>query len=315
MSSHEFVTFGETMVLLTNIDTAPLRHATHLKVGIGGAESNTAIGLIRQGHQAAWMGRVGDDEFGKLVLTTLRGEGIEVGSATVDPEAPTGLMIKGPRSSLVTDVVYYRGGSAASRLHPDHLNQDLITGAKVLYVTGITAAIGESARETVMAALETARHAGVMIGFDPNYRAALWGPEEAANWFREIAALSSVVLAGVDEAALMFGDGSPEHLARQLSGDGSRDALIKLGAEGTLGVINGEMLAASTPVVEALDPVGAGDAFAAGYIAGLLEDQDVATRLERACRTAALAVASRGDWEGLPTAAEILDTSTTDVKR
>lgn len=315
MSTPEFVTFGETMALLTNPDVVPLRHATHLRVGVGGAESNTAIGLTRQGHQTTWMGRVGTDELGTMVLSTLRGEGVDTGAATVDPTAPTGLMIKGPRSSLVTDVIYYRRNSAASHLAPQLINHALIEAAKVLYVTGITAALSDSARETVMSAIDTAEASGTRVAFDPNYRSALWDHEEASKWFREIAARSDVVLAGLDEASIMFGPGTPKELVRQLAGIGSSEAIIKLGAKGTLALIGGSQISVSAPVVEMLDPVGAGDAFAAGYFAGWLEGQEAAECLDRACRTAALAVSAQGDWEGLPTADEVDGFPETAVRR
>jgi 2-dehydro-3-deoxygluconokinase len=301
----DLVTFGETMVRLTNPAVGSLRHATTLQVGIGGAESNVAIGVTRLGGQAAWMGRVGADQFGMLVLTQIRGEGVDVDAATIDDEAPTGLMIKSTRAVGVVEVVYYRRGSAASTLLPEHLDHDLISRARVLHVTGITPALGSSARQTVFAAIETARAAGTLVCFDPNYRSALWSSDEAARCFRQLAVESDVVLAGLDEAELMYGRAEPATLARSIRDGGTREAVVKLGAGGATGIVDEAEVTVAAPVVEVLDPVGAGDAFAAGYIAGLLRDMTASGRLDLACRTAAIAIATEGDWEGFPTSSEL----------
>jgi len=143
------VTLGETMALFTADRVGPLRHATTMRVGIAGAESNVAIGVRRLGHPAAWIGRVGSDELGQLVLGRLRAERVEVDAAVVDPEAPTGLMVKEHRTADLARVVYYRRGSAGSRLAPGDLDEARIRGARVLHLTGITPALSASARSDV----------------------------------------------------------------------------------------------------------------------------------------------------------------------
>lgn len=313
----DLVTFGETMVVFTSSDIVPLRHASTFRMSIGGAESNVAIGVVRLGHQAAWMGRVGADEFGALVLSRLRGERVDLSAATTDERAPTGLMIRGFRAADVVDVVYYRRGSAASHLAPAHLDHERIKRARVLHVTGITPALGPSAAEAVFGAIETARSSGTVVCFDPNYRSRLWPPDEAARCFREIISRADVVLASLDEAELIYGAGEPMALVRAISRGGPRQAVLKLGGEGAVGVVDGQEVAMSGRPATVVDPVGAGDGFAAGYISALLKDEPAAARLAFAQRVAGFVVRTQGDWEGLPSADEVSSTSvpTAEVRR
>ena len=112
------VTLGETMAALSSPGIGPLRHQPHLHLHVGGAESNVAIAVTRLGGSAAWVGRVGDDELGDLVIAQLRGEGVDVRHAVRDPGAPTGLMVKSRRTPSVGRVAYYRAGSAGAGSHP-----------------------------------------------------------------------------------------------------------------------------------------------------------------------------------------------------
>lgn len=301
----DVVTFGETMAVLTSAEPVPLRFATSLQLGLAGAESNVAIGVRRLGGRAAWMGRVGDDEFGRLVLGRLRGEDVDVAAATVDRDAPTGLMIKARRTAAVTHVSYYRRGSAASRLAPENLDEERIRAAGVLHVTGITPALSASARESVHAAVDVARAAGTAVSFDPNHRSALWRADEAANCYRDLAARADIVLVGVDEAELMHGAGSAEELAAALHRAGVPQAVVKRGREGVAAYVDGRPYSLPATAADVVDPVGAGDAFAAGYLTALVEGASPQQRLELAAAVGAFAVTVRGDWEGLPDRREL----------
>ncbi|MGC0417404.1 sugar kinase [Embleya sp. AB8] len=299
----DVVTLGETMVLLTAPRIGPLRHARTLDVTIGGAESNVAIGVTRLGRRAAWIGRVGDDEFGRLVLAALGGEGLDVRGAIVDPEAPTGLMVKARRTAAATAVRYYRAGSAGSRLCPDDIDPGRIRAARILHVTGITPALSGSARAAVRAAIAEARTTGVPVSLDLNYRQALWSADDAACELRALARDTDILFATEDEARLVLGDAghtTPAELARALGELGPAQVLLKQGSRGALALVDEVAYEVAPHRVEAVDPVGAGDAFAAGYLAELLEGGPVSTRLATAAAAGAFAVTVPGDWEGLP---------------
>lgn len=312
------VTLGETMALLTSAAVGPLRHADSLRLGIAGAESNVAIGARRLGVPAAWIGRVGDDELGRRVTRELRAEDVDLRGLRVDPDAPTGLMIKERRSATTGSVLYYRRGSAGSRLSPDDLDADLLAGAGVLHCTGITPALSPSARAATFAAVEAARCAGALVSFDPNHRTTLWPAAAAAGaTYRDLAARADVLLAGQDEAPLLVAAATPEETVRRLAGLGPRHAILKLGARGALACIDGAVVEVPARAVTAVDPVGAGDGFAAGYLATLLAGADPAEALAVAAAVGAWAVTVDGDWEGLPRRDELhlIDTAPGDVHR
>src|SRR5918994_6689196 len=109
---------GETMALLTAAEVGGLRHASALTLGVAGAESNVAIGARRLGCPAAWVGRVGDDELGELVVSRIRAEGVDVAGVVRDPGAPTSLMFKERRTAELVRVRYYRRNGPGSRLQP-----------------------------------------------------------------------------------------------------------------------------------------------------------------------------------------------------
>ncbi|RFA07762.1 sugar kinase [Subtercola boreus] len=302
------------MALLKAEQPGPLAHASSLGLGIGGSESNVAIGVSRLGGSAVWCGRVGDDSLGQLVVREIRAEGVEV-RAIVDGGAPTGLMIKERRTAHTQKVTYYRAGSAGSRFSVEDLDEDLVRGAGVLHLTGITPALSASAADAVFEAIGLARASGVTISFDLNYRSTLWSAEAAADAYRRLLPLVDVVFAGYDEAALVVGEAPSEVLAARLAEFGPAQAIIKRGHLGAVAVIDGAVHWQPPVPISPLDTVGAGDAFVAGYLAELLLPGDPGgstpeARLALAAQAGAFACLAPGDWEGLPTRAELhlLDT-------
>jgi 2-dehydro-3-deoxygluconokinase len=311
------VTLGETMGLLSNSQPGPLAHASTMQLGIGGSESNVAIGLSRLGVDAIWFGRVGDDSVGRLVAREIRAEGVDA-RVTIDSGAATGLMIKERRTSTSQSVTYYRAGSAGSRLSVDDLDDDTIAAADVLHVTGITPALSESAAGAVRRAAEVARDGGTLVSFDVNYRGALWSRGDAATFCREFASSCDVVFAGEDEADMVLGlppaasleAGAPAAdvtaaLAWGLAELGPGQAVVKCGAAGAVAVIDGQLLTQPAVPIVAHDTVGAGDAFVAGYLAELAAGSDAAARLRTAATVGAFVCLAAGDWEGLPRRSEL----------
>jgi 2-dehydro-3-deoxygluconokinase len=300
----EVVTLGECLVALVAGAAGPLAETTIFERHVAGAEANTAVGLARLGHSVAYIGRVGSDGFGAAIVRKLRGEGVDVEHLVVDDTAPTGLMIRERRALGAAHVLYYRSGSAGSRLGPAEVDAAAaqFKGARWLHVTGITPALSPTARAAVERAIALARDARLTISLDLNLRRKLWSEAEAALVFRELAAKADVVMGDEDEARLVTGTkDSGEVLAEALLARGASTAIVKLGRQGAVAATVGEAIrvpALDIPAV--VDPVGAGDAFAAGYIAATLEGKplDEALRAANACGAAAVTVV--GDMAGLP---------------
>jgi 2-dehydro-3-deoxygluconokinase len=311
------VTLGETMALLDAPASGRLGPGAALPLGLGGAESNVAIGLVRLGVESTWVSRVGDDALGTFVVRELRAEGVRV-LATRDPLAPTGLMLKEHRGGRPWRVRYYRAGSAASRLSAADIDEPVvaavIAGADVLHLTGITAALGPGPQAALERAVEVARAAGTMVSFDVNHRATLWSDEEAAPVLARLAASADLVFAGPEEAALVLGRERPtasaayddgQTLARELAKRGPATVVVKLGALGSLAVAGDQVHRAPALRVTVVDPVGAGDAFVAGYLSEVVAGGSVPRCLATGNALGATVCGVPGDWEGLPTRNEL----------
>lgn len=296
------VTLGETMGLFAAGGQGTAGDQFRLR--IGGAESNVAIGLVRLGVPATWIGRVGADVAGDLITRELRAEGVQARSI-VDASAPTGLMVKTRPYGSVTRVDYHRRGSAGSLLRSVDVDADLVRAADLLHITGITPALSASASAAVDYAVEVAVEAGIRISFDVNHRARLWADASYRDVYRRLAARADVLFAGDDEAGLLVSGLTPESLARGLADLGPAQVVIKRGAAGCVALIDGKLFEVPAIPVTAVDTVGAGDAFAAGYLAELLAGLAPAERLATATRAGAFACLGHGDWESLPGRADL----------
>jgi 2-dehydro-3-deoxygluconokinase len=302
----DVVTFGETMAALRA--RGALRLGGSLGLSVAGAESNVAIGLARLGHRVRWAGRVGADELGALVLRTLRAEDIDTGHAVTDDTGrPTGLLLTEPRLGTLTRVSYYRAGSAGSAVSPADVLPALAPGTRVLHLTGITPALGPSAAEAALTAAATAHESGITVCLDVNYRSRLWSADQARTALRPMLAHVDLLIASEDELPLVLerpAADEPEAVDSIVSA-GVREVVVKRGARGATSFTADGASDCAARQVDAVDLVGAGDAFVAGYLSGLLDGADIPARLHRAVTTAAFAVATRGDWEGLPTRDEL----------
>ncbi|MCM2531258.1 sugar kinase [Neobacillus pocheonensis] len=316
----DVVTIGETMVLFTPKSSPLMRYAETYSRQFGGAETNFAIGLTRLGHQAGWISKVGNDEFGKSMLSFIRGEGVNVSQVEFDPTAPTGMYFKEVRSGNQVRVQYYRKGSAASQLQPSDLNEEYIAGAKYLHVTGITPALSESCYQTILRAISIAKENDVKVIFDPNLRRKLWSEDHSRKVLLEIAALSDIILPGLDEGTFLFNEEDPIKLGELFLKQGASLVVLKIGAKGAYYFTEEEyQLIPGFPVTNVVDPVGAGDGFAAGLISGLLEGLPLDQAVAKGNGVGAMVTMVPGDFEGLPDSEELKAfmefTSSEDVAR
>ena len=302
----DLVTFGEVMTLLCAEPGRPLRSARKFDRSLAGAEANVAIGLARLGHRVAWFGRVGDDALGRGLLDGLRSEGVELSRAIVDPHAPTGILVRDVHSSRRIEVVYQRRASAGQRLTADDVDPLYVESARVLHVTGITPALGPDAERAVDRAVGIAIDAGVVVSFDPNVRLRLW--EKGDNARRVLGALASraqIVLAGLAEAEFISGQQGAQDAAAWFLDHGTTCVAVKLGVAGAWVSDGDSAFVSPGRPVQVLDPIGAGDAFAAGFLSAWLQGRDLESSAESGNLVAAMSMTAFGDFEGLPTAREL----------
>ncbi|WP_228022597.1 sugar kinase [Streptomyces acidicola] len=302
-ASLDVVCLGETMAVLAPPDALPLADQPALRLSIGGAESNVACGLAALGHRAAWLSRVGDDPFGQRILTELASRGVEVSAVGTDPLHPTGVYFKDPGPDA-TRTHYYRRGSAASHMGPEVARAPELHDTRIVHLSGITAALSDSCarllEEIVVGRTPwTGDVSGTpsrpIVSFDVNHRPALWRDRgaDAAQPLLDLARAADIVFVGRDEAEALWDTARPDEIAALLAP--APLVVVKDAEHGATSYSAGSRTFAPTPPVEVVEPVGAGDAFAAGYLSGVLHDHDEMTRLRLGHLTAAAVLRSRDD--------------------
>ena len=297
----ELVTIGETCVALVAKSGGPLRYSTEFEKRPGGAESTVAAAVARLGHSAGWISKLGDDEFGKYVLNVMRGEGVDTSCVKMSSSAQTGVFFRESRTSGPSSVFYYRKGSAFSTITPDELDEDYITRAKILHLTGITPGLSASCKETVERAVDIAKANDVIVIFDPNYRAKVWPKSEAKPYLESLMMKADFVLAGQEDLTKLTGVSDHHELIEYLHSLGLTTAILKLGRDGAI-FSTGEAVehVAGHQVDVPVDRFGVGDSFAAGFIVGLLKGCKLREAIELANAVAGWSVQLPGNIEALP---------------
>jgi len=302
----EVMAIGETMLLAVPPRPDRLRHSASVLLKIGGAESNVAIGLARLGIPSAWAGLLGDDELGQLVLDRIRAEGVDTSAVRRVPGSPTGLYLREEVAGQVR-VYYYRRGSAASTMAPGSVDLDRLDGATYLHLTGVTPALSPECAEFVRWATQEARRRGVRVSFDVNYRARLWDPVTARTEIERVLEHVDVLFVSAEEADALWGWDDEQAGMAEVAAAGPDEVVLKRGSLGSTVWVHGERTDAAPFAVREADPIGAGDAFAAGYLASSLRGGTPHDRLRTANGMGALCVSTLGDYEGLPSAQELAD--------
>ena len=301
-------TFGEALVVLVQDVPGPLEASPVFRRSLGGAEANVAIGLAALGVPAAVISQVGDDGFGRYIVDELRMLGVDASACAVDPARATGLYFKevGGGTGRPTDLGparsrmhYFRSGSAGAHLTPALLNAPAVAGvlaqASIVHTTGITPALSDSASAAQHALVARVRPQG-LISFDLNWRPRLWRGREAAGRLQLAGLMRTcdIALAGLDEAGEVFGVSTADEL-RAMFPEPRR--LVVKNDDGAVIAFDGlERVEVPVPErVPVIEAIGAGDAFAAGLLAGILQQLPLFASVEQGHRTAARALSSITD--------------------
>jgi 2-dehydro-3-deoxygluconokinase len=301
----DVVALGEVMLLLRGEQVGPLSVGSGFTASVAGAEATVAIGLARLGHSVAFCGRVGSDDAGELVRSTLRASGVDVACLVEDSRAPTGLLLRQRRTPSLTKVAYYRTQSAGSVLELEDVRPALATAPRVLHVSGITAVLSSTSRKTVAACVAAASEAGALVSYDVNHRRRLASIADAGAALAEVLDGVDVLLFGDEERAVLRAATGDDDVVAAALAAGVGEVVEKRGRAGaTVHTPAGSWSCPAHPV-DVIDVVGAGDAFAAGYLSALLDEREPAERLRRGAAVASFSVSTDGDWEGLPTRAEL----------
>ncbi len=298
------VCLGEAMVVLQPEEGEALTRATTLRRSVGGAEANVAGGLAALGVPSAWVSRLGADPFGDVVTADLLDRGVRV-LAERDEERPTGLYVKEPMPGGGSRMHYYRAGSAAAAMDADLLDTPevaaALAGAEVVHTSGITAGIVDVRSRFVPRLLSLRDELGFRLSVDLNWRPAVWAARNGIAPLLDLLRAADVLLLGADEAQAALGVDTIVGI-RSLVGD--RPRLVLKSDSHVAGEHDPDGRTTEVPAlkVDVVEPVGAGDGFAAGYLAALVGGLGPAGRLRQGHLVAASVLATAGDHATPPTA-------------
>ena len=265
-----------------------------------GAEVNVAVAISRLGLKAQYFSRFGNDQLGSVMLADIKAEGVDV-SLAKRVDSFTGAMVRNPGKSAPVEISYLRKGSAASTIEPSDILDSYISSTRWLHATGITCAISESGAKTVKHALEKAAQLKVKSSFDLNIRRKLWSEDAARKVLEPLVRDVELLIGGEDEYQVVFGQVDPKQILAEVNKRGCKIAVMTKGDQKMRFSIDGNYEEITPPKVVAVDPVGSGDAFTGGVIAGLLSGMSAKSALEQGSICGALVASMFGDWTGIPT--------------
>ncbi|KPH97481.1 PfkB domain protein [Actinobacteria bacterium OK074] len=317
----DVVTLGESMVTFLPSRPGRLADVPSFDRAIGGAESNVVCALAAAGHSTRWVSRVGADGFGDHLVETIRSYGVDVSAVRRDPARPTGVYFRtaGDRATDAHEVAYYRTGAAASAMSAANVDLTAVRAGRVLHLSGITAALSANCLDLLRQLTAPAAPAAPrpLVSFDVNHRPGLWqdaprGPEVLLDLARG----SDLVFVGEDEAEAAWGvTGGPAAIRAVLSEP--RTLVVKQGARGATvferpvhpgnpghpghpGAVDTVTSVPAVQVTAVVAPVGAGDAFAAGFLSGTLRGLPAGARLRHGHLMAAAVLTAPGDLAAPP---------------
>lgn len=291
------VGIGEAMIRLSVDLGARLETATHYRVEVGGAEANVVAAVARMGLRSAWLTRLPTNPLGRRAAAEIGRHGVDVSHVSWTDEDRMGLyFVELGSPPRPTSVIYDRAGSAAGRMTVDDIPWQVVESATLVHLSGITPALSASCRTVSFESVKRARLAGTLVSVDVNYRAKLWAPEEAREVLTELCGAADLVLCTAEDARDVFRvTADPEEAAPALAEVLRVERVVLTDGERRAYWFEGGVVRFSEPyLATVVDRVGAGDAFAAGVIIGLLED-DLSSGVRRGLAMAALKLGTRGD--------------------
>lgn len=292
---HDLVAIGEVMLRLSIPSPERIETVRRLDVQVGGAEANVAAACARLGLRAAWISALPASAWGERIRRELAGHGVDCSPVRMVEGARVGVyFLEFGVPPRPIRVLYDRRDSAFARLTPEAIDWEPVRRARLVHVSGITSALGPGPRRIV----EQAFREAAAVSFDLNYRAALWAPAEARAFAESVLPGARHVFMGEAEARTVFGLGGPV--------EASLESLARLAPKATVALLQGPdgstVLDAGRlwrptrrHAVQVVDPVGAGDAYVAGFLWATLGGRGPQEAVDAGAAVAALKCSTWGD--------------------
>lgn len=296
------------MLLLQATPPHRVEDVDELQVHVAGAELSACASLVSLGGRAALLSRVGDDPMGRRVVAAAMRLGVSTDLVAIDPHRPTGVFFRSTPPDGTRDVTYLRRGSAASALGLQDVPRAIQAKPRAVLVSGVTAALGPGPRDAVRELVQrcNSRQDGPAVVLDVNLRPALGDLEYVVHLLRDLLPLVDLLVVGDDESEELLGSQNPSQIMAAAAHAGVGEVVVKGGERGcwTAGAGGSGAQHQQSLAEDVVDPIGAGDAFLGGYLAGRMVGASPGRSAWLGSRMAARVAASPGDTAGLPTARE-----------
>ncbi len=297
---YDVITLGETMLRLSPPDPLRIEQTTSYEVHAGGSESNVAVGLARLGLKVAWLSRITDNALGRSLVNAIRAQGVDTSHVAWTNQDRVGLYFyeagSAPRSGRV---IYDRAGSAAARMQPSDLPTAILSSgsAKLLHLSGITLALGESAAATAHEIARITKQHGWRFSFDINYRQLLWSAQAAREGCHALATLADILFLPLRDAINLYGAPADPAAAVAHMHDLYPNATVVMTLSSEGAIAQHDKMVIKQPIypAETVGRLGGGDAFVAGYLYGHLIGAPLDETLRWAAASAAYKYSMVGD--------------------
>lgn len=304
----DVVSIGETMVMFDPDRNGRLRTVESFHRFAGGAENNTLVGISRLGHKSKMISFMGDDEFGRYLIMCMRAEGLDVSHIKMLEDGQTGIFFVERNIMEDCNSFYYRGDSAMHKFSPDYVKGEMFGDAKILYITGITPLISDSCADAVNKAVEIAKGRGMKVAIDPNIRLKMASIDKIRKLIKPLIQQCDYVFPNDAELRLLYPDRTEEEAADELIENGAEVVVVKKGENGAEAYTGKDKhIIESYKLREIASTMGAGDAFNAGFISGILDKDDINMCLKKACAMGAFAVMGYDPYLMLPEKKELME--------
>ncbi|APF22873.1 sugar kinase [Clostridium butyricum] len=303
----DVITIGDAMVAMCPKEKGPILFCNTFERKIGGAELNVAIGCARLGLKSGWISRLGQDDFGKHILKTVRGEGIDTSQIELVEGYQTSVYFREVMANGDSRSFYYREKSPTSTMTAESLDENYFRKSKVLHITGVFPSINDNNKEILLKAVELAKKNNLLISFDPNIRLKMWTKSQAREFINKFLSEVDILLVGDEEISILIDEEDTNEAIKKFHDMGIDKVVVKRGAKGAIGSDGSNIYDVAAIKPKALiDTVGAGDGFAAGFLSAYLKGDSFEESIEFANAVGSLVVGIEGDNEGLPYYEDVL---------
>ena len=251
--------------------------------------------------KSGWISRLGNDDFGKYILKTVRGEDVDTSEVKLVDGYQTSVYFREVLSDGSSRSFYYREKSPTSTMNLKDLNEEYFKTAKILHITGVFPSINKNNQKVILEAVRLAKKFNLIVSFDPNIRLKMWTREEAKSFIEKLLPSVDIFLIGDEEIEILLGETTIKDSIKTFHSYGIEKVVVKKGAKGAIGSDGKNIYDVEAIKPKALvDTVGAGDGFAAGFLTALIKGETLENCVKFANAVGSLVVGVEGDNEGLP---------------